>query len=1357
MKAGFVLCTLGVLFLLALGEAPAQSTCDGDKSCTGNALQFFGGQFDYVDVFTTPALESIDQTNRMTVEMWINVSRQPGVRQYIGGVWGPRTDRDDRWVLYIDENDSLTFELSNDSTNFGPFDNTVAKTGVVYNTWFHLAAMWDGSTQEARLYINGSFIAVSRNAQYPIDALRPSISYLQFATYNGITNDPARNKTLTGTLDEIRIWNRIVPDDELRCNRYAALSGNETGLILYYRCNESGGNELCDASRYDGRGNRRGNAQFVPSTRIVPQTVFITPANFNFNLYCVSDTLLTVTVSDTSACGNRVRVSIGGQDAAAFAPNRTLVQLQQNIPETIQIRTNLRVTGAITAIVRVEPDNGCAFAADIPININRTTQLSASMGHIQFDTLFGCEGRSVVDTTLTLCNTTAAPLTVNGVLLANPAFIVSIPSGPLPRVLAPGDCIDVPVRFAPPDTGTWADTLRIASTDACPGSGLIPVRGIRRDIVFTTIDSVDFDLQDVPCRMSLNLAEEFFIRGRVSDDFVVEGFESTLPMFSSSTTVPFTVRPGRSYRANIRFRSNVQGVYHDTIRIRINYRGCIIYKRIPVRATVIGVTLAASDTLVQFGTVRVGRSATRTVTVKNIGIDLRQVFPYLSSGRVFSFTGPSPAQLAAGDSAAYTITFRPLEARFYRDTLCFQDVNCLVQVCIILEGNGQFGTLEFDPGYILAENVINCKCRLDTITVRNISGAALTLQSVLIQGSPHFTFVPSPPPSNETLPPNGTRTYIIQYCPNGTPDFITERADLVFNTNGADTTLRIQLIGTNIQPKLFVSELTNYGDVEVGTTLTRQILVTNVSPVPVRVDNIGGLPPGYTVVSAVPPIGSTLQFRDTMIVNVQFAPVQNIVYSGTVTASSTDPCTTSAQGDITGRGVIVPLFVPWTTIVFSEATRCDSVVRAVGLVNDGSVPITVDSIWIAGPDAAAFEWRAKTFNGVLPHNVGPKYADSIEIVYKPINSPSVLSFAQIFIAATNRLGQEVFAINLSGGRIEQFIPSTNAVAFAPTPVNQWAGPFSISFQNPSYIDTLIIDSLSFNPDQGVFGWVGTHPAIIPPRETVTFTLEFRPRAALDYRATLRMVNRQPCAEVDTTISVTGSGYTPPYLVTLCIDPPLEARIGDEIVVPVMLNRDIPQNPVDIDLFIEHYHLGMRYLGATPVFSSQPVLDTARANGTKLSVKNNQGVVAGPFINIRFKVLLSDRISLFVRSDSITFASDSTFFIALFGDGCFTTMNVNPHCAIDRVSFTANTYQLFQNYPNPFTAATTIEFESLEDTNVRVDVRDLRGRVVAVLTDTYYLNGRYRLTFDAAGFAAGVYVYTMHTPNFNASRTMTIVK
>ena len=1335
-----------------------QSSCDTDRSCVGNALRFPGGDFDYIDVFNTPALASIDSTRAMTVSLWANVTRRTGAAQYIGGIWGPRTDRDDRWLLYVDESDSLVFELSNGQTNFGVFDNTVIKAPMSYGSWVHVAAMWDGATQEARLYVDGRLAARGRNAGYPVAMLRPGISYLQWGSFNGQSNDPVRNRTLDGSLDEIRIWNRIVAEDELRCNRYAALQGDEAGLVLYFRCNESSGDVLCDASRFNGRGNRRGAVQFAAPSRSVPQSVFITPAAFSFRLGCVSDTTLTVTITDTSACGQRVTLSLAGTDATAFSiVGPTLLTLQQNQPLQVQIRTDIRISGAINARLQIRPLNSCNPLTVIPIDILRETQLTVSMGRVLFDTLFGCVDRPTSDTTLQICNNSGGVITVSGMFPQNAAFLALPVGWTLPLTLQPGECRDVLLRFAPSDTGSVADTLHIVSTDPCPGSGLIPLFARRQQVARTTRNAIDFDQPGIGCKRSLNLAEDFFLRNTSGENFTVEDIEFTNTAFSSPTAMPFTARPNTAYRMYVRFRSSVQGVYSDTARVRLNFRGCTIYIRIPVFGRVIDVQLAARDSIVNFGNVIVGQTSILPVTLDNGGIDARDIFTYLSSGRVFSLTGGNRFTVGPGGSQQVNVTFRPLGAGFYRDTLNFQDIGCQIITRVILEGNGVSGSLIFDPGYLQAGNVVNCLCRNDTVTVTNNTGGALMLRSVSIVGSMKFTFLAPQPIPNETLAAGTQREYVIQYCPAGAPDFVTETAELVFDTDGPDGQLRMLLTGTNIEPKLLIDAMTNYGDVEVATTQTRVLRLVNPSPTPVRVDAIPPLPAGFTLLSAVPPLGSTLQYRDTMLVTVEFAPITNTTYGGTIRAISDTPCPVSAAGFLAGRGIVVPLFVPWTTIVFSEATRCDSVLRIIGLVNDGSVPIRIDSIWISGPDSAAFSWRGRTFSGMPPRDTQQKSSDSIDIIFRSAMSTNVQAQALLHIVATTRLGPQEFTINLAGSRILQFIPSRALVAFPATAVRVPAAPVNVVFQNPSYLETLYIDSLFFLPDRGVFSYTGALPLAIPPRQSRTIDFGFTPRAAVQYSARLRLITRVGCVEEDTTITVTGEGYTPPWLVTLCIDSTVTAEIGDVLRLPVMLNRGIPQNPLDIDLFLSYHRRALQYLGFEAANAFATVRDTLHPDGVKLSVRGNQNVSAGVFGWISFRVAASDSMQFLLRSDSITFASDSTFFIALFGDGCFNTVTINPRCGINRLAFSANRYELEQNYPNPFATLTTIEFEALEDTRVRIEVRDTRGRSVAVLTDSFYAHGRYQVVFDASALPAGVYSYLMITPNFTAAKTMMVVK
>ncbi|MBT8401052.1 MAG: T9SS type A sorting domain-containing protein, partial [Rhodothermia bacterium] len=85
------------------------------------------------------------------------------------------------------------------------------------------------------------------------------------------------------------------------------------------------------------------------------------------------------------------------------------------------------------------------------------------------------------------------------------------------------------------------------------------------------------------------------------------------------------------------------------------------------------------------------------------------------------------------------------------------------------------------------------------------------------------------------------------------------------------------------------------------------------------------------------------------------------------------------------------------------------------------------------------------------------------------------------------------------------------------------------------------------------------------------------------------------------------------------------------------------------------------------------------------------------------------------------------------------------------------YALEQNYPNPFNPTTTIEFSMAETQRVQLSVFDMLGRRVATLVDGVQPAGSYRVTFDAAEFASGMYIYRIETANAVLTRSMTLLK
>ncbi|MBL0062227.1 MAG: T9SS type A sorting domain-containing protein [bacterium] len=69
---------------------------------------------------------------------------------------------------------------------------------------------------------------------------------------------------------------------------------------------------------------------------------------------------------------------------------------------------------------------------------------------------------------------------------------------------------------------------------------------------------------------------------------------------------------------------------------------------------------------------------------------------------------------------------------------------------------------------------------------------------------------------------------------------------------------------------------------------------------------------------------------------------------------------------------------------------------------------------------------------------------------------------------------------------------------------------------------------------------------------------------------------------------------------------------------------------------------------------------------------------------------------------------------------------------------ASTFELLGNYPNPFNPTTQIRFQLAEAGQVTLSVLDVQGRLIATLVDGMVEAGVHEQSFDATGFASGVY-------------------
>ena len=85
------------------------------------------------------------------------------------------------------------------------------------------------------------------------------------------------------------------------------------------------------------------------------------------------------------------------------------------------------------------------------------------------------------------------------------------------------------------------------------------------------------------------------------------------------------------------------------------------------------------------------------------------------------------------------------------------------------------------------------------------------------------------------------------------------------------------------------------------------------------------------------------------------------------------------------------------------------------------------------------------------------------------------------------------------------------------------------------------------------------------------------------------------------------------------------------------------------------------------------------------------------------------------------------------------------------------YALEQNYPNPFNPTTTVRYTLSRPGRVQLAVYDLLGREVARLKDGIAAAGTHQARVEAKGWASGVYLYRLTTPEGSAARRMVLAR
>ena len=168
------------------------------------------------------------ETPQLTVEAWIKP-------QPISSEW--------KMIIGCIDYGGWAFYMQNNRLNFGRVNArdslTQSSINILDNIWTHVAVSYDGTN--IKFYINGILAENVPNKVWPINSNNGSYAIGQVVNIK---------EFYKGSVDEIRIWNTIRDQTQIKSNLNCELIGTEAGLILYYKFNETSGTIIEDATKY---------------------------------------------------------------------------------------------------------------------------------------------------------------------------------------------------------------------------------------------------------------------------------------------------------------------------------------------------------------------------------------------------------------------------------------------------------------------------------------------------------------------------------------------------------------------------------------------------------------------------------------------------------------------------------------------------------------------------------------------------------------------------------------------------------------------------------------------------------------------------------------------------------------------------------------------------------------------------------------------------------------------------------------------------------------------------------------------------------------------------------------------------
>jgi uncharacterized repeat protein (TIGR01451 family) len=394
----------------------------------------------------------------------------------------------------------------------------------------------------------------------------------------------------------------------------------------------------------------------------------VTPTSLDFGRVTVGQSAdLTVALRNTGTASLTV--------SSATASNTQFAATGPALPIT------LRDGGEVRMGVRFRPTAAGAQMSDltitstapnqpivvVPLRGEGLVQPEIDVTPVTLD--FGRVGlRATRDLTFAVRNLGSGPLQVTGLTSNNLQFAAVSPAAPF--TVAAGGLQQVTARFTPTTIGVQTASLTVASNDSDEATVTVALRGegIGIPMITVTPRSLDFGKAIRGESKELSLALE----NTGSATLTVTRIAASSAQFSTASPgAPVSLDPGSQRSVTVVYRPTAVAQHTGVLTIESNAAttpSVTVDLRGEGVAAIPKIEVAPAS--IDFGTIQLGQTADRTVTIRSVGNVPLVVTSVRLANPQFSLSAPTvPFNLNPGTQQQLTVGFRPTAAGSPADTL----------------------------------------------------------------------------------------------------------------------------------------------------------------------------------------------------------------------------------------------------------------------------------------------------------------------------------------------------------------------------------------------------------------------------------------------------------------------------------------------------------------------------------------------------------------------------------------------------------------------------------------------------------------------------------------------------------------